>query len=75
MSQTRLGSALETAANIVIGFSINWCANMLVLPMFGFHIKPVAAFNMGLVFTVISLIRGYWLRRLFNRIRALHEHP
>jgi len=73
MSQTRLGSALETAANIVIGFSINWCANMLILPLFGFKIHAVAAFNMGLIFTVISIVRGYALRRMFNRIRSLHN--
>lgn len=32
MRQTRLGSWLETGANIVIGFAINWIANMLILP-------------------------------------------
>lgn len=73
MGQTRLGSWLEAWANIVIGFAINWCANMIVLPMFGFHIKPLAAFHMGLVFTAISLVRSYYLRRLFNRIKRLHH--
>ena len=72
MSQTRLGSALETAANIVIGFTINWCANMLILPLFGFKIHAGAAFNMGLIFTVIAIVRGYYLRRMFNKIRRLH---
>lgn len=69
MSQTRLGSIIETGANIVIGFTINWCANMLILPLFGFNIKPGAAFNMGLIFTVIAIVRGYYIRRLFNRIK------
>lgn len=73
MSQTRLGSFIEAWANIVIGFSINWVANMLILPLFGFNIKPMAAFNMGLIFTVISLVRSYWLRRLFNKIKSLHH--
>ena len=73
MSQTHLGSVIETAANIAIGFSINWCANMLILPLFGFNIKPVAAFNMGLIFTVIAIIRGYCLRRMFNRIAFFHH--
>ena len=73
MSQTRLGSAIETAANIACGFAINWSANMLILPHFGLGITPGAAFHLGLWFTVISVIRSYGLRRLFNKIRSLHN--
>lgn len=72
MGQTRLGSWLEAWANIVIGFAINWVANLIVLPMFGFDITPGDAFHMGLVFTAISLVRSYYLRRMFNRIKRLH---
>ena len=72
MSQTRLGSWLEAWANIAVGFAINWCANMVVLPLFGFRVSPAAAFHIGLIFTVISLVRSYFLRRVFNRIKRLH---
>ena len=75
MSQTRLGSWLEAWANIFIGFAINWCANMLVLPLFGFHVTGGQAFGIGLIFTAISLVRSYVLRRVFNRIRRLHHAP
>ena len=37
MIQTRLGSFYEACMNIVIGFSINWVANMAILPLFGFN--------------------------------------
>ena len=70
--QTQLGSWLEALTNIAVGFTINWTANMLVLPAFGFHVTGMEAFHIGLVFTVISLIRSYVLRRIFNRIRRLH---
>lgn len=71
MSQTRLGSAIEAVANIVIGFAINFTANMILLPMFGFTgLTAAVAFNIGLAFTVISLIRSYVLRRVFNGIKA-----
>jgi hypothetical protein len=72
MSQTRLGSWLEAWANIVIGFGINWAANLLIFPLFGFDITPSQAFHVGLIFTAISLVRSYILRRTFNRIRRLH---
>lgn len=73
MSQTRLGSWLEAWANIAVGFAINWCANMLVLPLFGFHVTGSQAFGIGVIFTVISLVRSYVLRRVFNRIKRLHH--
>jgi hypothetical protein len=69
MSQTRLGSIVEAWTNIAVGFSINWCANMLVLPLFGFHLTGGTAFQIGLVFTGISLARQYILRRYFNGLR------
>lgn len=67
--QTRKGSFAEAWVNIAIGFGINWTANMLVLPMFGFSTLTASkAFGIGLVFTVISLARSYCLRRWFNKI-------
>lgn len=72
MSQTRLGSGLEAVANILIGFAINWAANLAIFPLFGFNITPGQAFHVGLIFTAISLARSYALRRVFNRIRRLH---
>ena len=66
MSQTRLGSFVEAWANIAFGFSINWCANLIVLPWFGFDISGGQAFLMGLIFTAISVVRQYVVRRWFN---------
>lgn len=66
MTQTRLGSLIEASANIVIGFTINFCANLLVLPLFGFAVTAGQAFHIGLIFTVIALARMYVIRRYFN---------
>jgi len=67
--QTKLGSFVEAWANIAVGFSVNWVANMLILPLFGFHVTGVAAFEIGLWFTAVSLARQYVLRRWFNGLR------
>jgi uncharacterized membrane protein len=69
VSQTKVGSAAEAGANIAVGFGVNWCANLVVLPLFGLRITGHQAFLMGLVFTAISLVRSYALRRLFNGMR------
>lgn len=66
MTQTRLGSLIEAIINVVIGFSINFAANMLIFPLFGFHITPGANLALGLIYTVISVARSYCVRRWFN---------
>lgn len=67
--QTKLGSFIEAGANIAVGFGINFCANLLVLPHFGFPVTIAQAFGIGLVFTAVSLARSYVLRRWFNGLK------
>ena len=74
MAQTKVGSFVEAWANIAVGFAINWTANMLVLPLFGFNLSGTTAFEIGLVFTLISLARQYILRRWFNGLKFGHDN-
>lgn len=70
MSQTKLGSFAEAWLNIFIGFAINFAANMLILPAFGFQtLTAEKNFEIGLLYTGISLARSYVLRRFFNGLR------
>jgi hypothetical protein len=65
--QSKAGSAVETLTNTVVGFGLNYLANLVVLPyFFGHSIGLALNFYMGLVYTVISVVRGYALRRFFN---------
>jgi len=75
MGQTRLSSFIEAWVNVFIGFGINFVANMVILPYFGFVGLTLAAnFQIGLVFTVISVVRSYVVRRWFNaKIHRLAE--
>lgn len=66
--QSKLHSLIEAWVNIAIGFWINMVANYLVLPYFGFNVTFGDAFGIGLIFTAISLVRSYVLRRMFNRL-------
>lgn len=68
--QTRLGSFVESWANIVIGFSLNWGVNLLTLPWLWDPKSPkLSAFKIGLVFTAISLVRSFLIRRYFNGLK------
>jgi hypothetical protein len=68
MSQTRLGSFIEACINVLIGFWINFAANLLILPLIGFHITISQNFFIGFLYTLISIARSYVIRRWFNRM-------
>ena len=66
MNQTRLGSLIEAWINVAIGFAINFCANLLILPLIGFHISISQNLFIGVLYTLISVARSYVIRRWFN---------
>ena len=68
MSQTRVGSFIEATVNVAIGFGINFTANMIILPAYGFsQLDAATNFKIGILYTVISVIRSYVIRRWFNK--------
>lgn len=70
MTQTLKGSAIESIANTAVGWIVNFSCNLFILPYFGFtSITPAKALGIGVVFTFISLVRCFFLRRLFNSMR------
>jgi hypothetical protein len=72
MQQTKLGSLIEAFINIVIGFGINFTANMTIFPLFGWSISVEQNIALGACYTAISLARSYVIRRWFNaRLHAV----
>lgn len=66
--QTVKRSWAESWSNIAIGFGINYLANLFILPLFGFYtLTPVKNISLGLMYTAISLLRSFTIRRWFNR--------
>ena len=66
--QSRRASFIESIANVVVGFSVATIANYYIIPLFGYPVTFSDSFWIGAVFTVISIIRSYLFRRLFNWI-------
>jgi hypothetical protein len=74
MTQTRLGSLIEAFVNVLIGFGINFTANLIILPLFGYTPSLWDNFQIGLLYTVVSIARSYVIRRWFNaRLHAAAE--
>lgn len=67
MAQTRRQSLIESATNIAVGLGVSMLANFVVFPLFGWRISASQNLALGVIFTAISLVRSYALRRAFNR--------
>lgn len=69
MSQPRHWSAIEALTNVVVGYLLAVATQMLVFPLFGLSASLGQNLLIGLIFTVVSIVRSYTLRRIFNRLR------
>lgn len=70
MKQSRLMSLFEAIANVAVGYGVAVATQILVFPMFGLRTNLTQNLAMGLIFTVVSIVRSYTLRRLFEAIRG-----
>ena len=73
MSQSRLHSFIEAWANVLVGFLVGLISNIVVLPLFGYKVTMTDAFGMSVVFTVISIVRSYAIRRWFNSFSGVKK--
>lgn len=70
MTQSRRMSLVEAATNVIVGYALAVIMQILVFPWFGLHPSLGENLALGGIFTAISLVRGYALRRLFVAIGA-----
>lgn len=75
LGQSIRESMIEAWTNIAVGFSINYVANLLILPMVAQGLDPVENFLIGWIYTAISMVRSFVIRRWHNKItlRRIHE--
>lgn len=64
--QTRLESLIEATFNVVVGYTVSLSAQLLIFPWFNIHIPMSSNIAIGIIFTLVSLVRSYALRRFFN---------
>ena len=68
--QSRLGSFVEAIANVAIGYAIAVATQVAVFPLFGIETGVSDALAIGAIFTAVSIVRSYALRRLFEWIKT-----
>jgi len=71
MRQSRRASFFEAVTNVVVGYFVAVGGQIIIFPFFGMHLKVADNLVIGFMFTCVSLIRSYVLRRIFNRIQKV----
>ena len=66
MKQSRTMSLVESCVNIAIGYCVSVLAQVIIFPLFGLYPSIAENLLIGAAFTVVSLIRSYAIRRVFN---------
>ena len=66
--QTRWQSMVEAFLNTLTGYIISVVAQVLIFPHYGIHLSLGANMKIVAIFTAISIVRGYFWRRLFNHL-------
>ena len=73
MSQTRTGSMIEKLSDTIFAF----CLSVLFAPLFfslnGLETEVGQNINVVLCFTLLSIIRGYIVRRFFNKLNLFNK--
>lgn len=63
-------SLIEAIANVAVGFGVAVLGQIAVFPLFGLDVSFSDNLLIGAIFTGLSIVRSYALRRLFEAIRV-----
>jgi len=64
---------VEAVANVIVGYGVAVVTQILIFPVFGLQTTLAQNLKMGALFTGISIIRSFALRRLFERIKVANR--
>ena len=64
--QTKKQSFIESLTSTTIGIIIGIVLNLTILPIFGYPVSLSDSLWISVIFTIVSIIRSYVIRRWFN---------
>ena len=64
--QSKKQSLIESLTSTMIGIIIGIVLNLTILPIFGYPVSLSDSLWISVIFTVVSIIRSYIIRRWFN---------
>jgi hypothetical protein len=66
--QSRISSIVEVTLNLASGFVLALGITYFVLPAWGYTVRPDQALQITTLYTVVSWLRSYAWRRIFNHL-------
>ena len=75
MSQTKQKSFLEALVNTFVGMIITFAVSPVIYWACGIEMSTQKMGIVTVLFTVVSVIRNYVIRRFFNKNRSLNKEP
>ncbi len=70
VKQSRAMSLIESLVNVAVGYSLAVITQLIIFPWFDLPARVGDALTMGVAFTVVSILRSYILRRIFESLRT-----
>lgn len=71
--QSKTQSLIEVLTGTAIGYTVAVATQFLVFPLFDIQVRSSDHFIIGAIFTVVSIVRSYAVRRLFNSFRSTEK--
>jgi uncharacterized protein YacL len=65
--QTKKKSLKESIINTSVGFVLSFIIQLIIYPLFDIPVSFSQNVWITIIFTVVSILRGYVVRRLFNK--------
>ena len=73
--QTKKHSVAEAVINVLVGMVTSLLVQVVIFPLFNIRMSAADNINLCLIFTVVSVIRSYLLRRFFNWLMLNERRP
>jgi hypothetical protein len=64
-------SLVEAITNVVVGYVVALLTQIAIFPMFGLVVSVADNLVVGGIFTAVSIVRSFALRRLFEAVRRV----
>jgi hypothetical protein len=68
LTQSRTMSFIEAITNVVAGYFIALLMQTLLFAVLGVYLSITENASIAAVFTIVSIVRSYCIRRLFERV-------
>jgi hypothetical protein len=68
--QNKFQSLIESFTTVISGFFVALAVQLLIFPLYDIEITLFQNVQIVMILTVTSIIRIYFIRRLFNKIRV-----